>query len=143
MYKLKYAEQSSKLIELEDEKEIYKKKFESLNEKNKMKDEIIKSLIAERDSLKYSKDKVNAGKSKVNLTNHTIMNYSPEKSTIRTRNLGNELYTPDSGYHTERMPSSYLHTEGGSTHSANSTSGSRTPNGIVKILKNIFTSEKK
>ena len=51
-YKLLFAEKSSKLMDTEDNYGVLYKKVENLNEKCKVKDEIIKNLISERDSIR-------------------------------------------------------------------------------------------
>lgn len=52
IYKLKYAESSSNLMEAEDNRLILKKKNEDILEKLKIKDEIIKNLVSERDNIR-------------------------------------------------------------------------------------------
>lgn len=51
-YKLFYAEKSSKLMDVEDNYGALYKKMENLNEKCKVKDDIIKNLISDRDKLR-------------------------------------------------------------------------------------------
>jgi hypothetical protein len=52
IYKLKYAESSSSLMEAEDNRLILKKKNEDILEKLKVKDEIIKNIVNERDNIR-------------------------------------------------------------------------------------------
>jgi hypothetical protein len=59
MYKLKFAEQSSKLLGYEENYLLLKKKIDTLNETLKMKEEIIKNIISERDNLKYPQNNTN------------------------------------------------------------------------------------
>lgn len=51
-FKLKFAENSSKIMELEDQLSSIKRKLDLANDKHKTKDDIIKSLIQERDALR-------------------------------------------------------------------------------------------
>ena len=51
-YKLLYAEKSSKLMDTEDNYGVLYKKVENLNEKILVKDDIIKNLIYERDTIR-------------------------------------------------------------------------------------------
>jgi hypothetical protein len=167
VYKLKYAEQSSKIMELEDQKEMYKKRYESCSEKMKLKDDIIKSLIEERDSLKYSSNKnqkfgtvhkniINNGSStdRNYNTNQSIMNttksnyHSPERKFTRnfTKTKGNiylNTYTDLTNTHNEsNLNSNYMNTECVGNFNV-PVSGSKTPGRFVNIIKNIFISDKK
>jgi hypothetical protein len=149
MYKFKYAEQSSKIIELEDEREMFKKKYEASSEKMRIKEEIIKSLIQERDSLRVpslntkriNHHKIpNAPLSHRGSNNfHGQINRSPERSETQSNHpihLETEIISNDF-INTSNINSSHLHTE------YNAPSGSKTPGGFVKIFKNIFSSDKK
>jgi len=78
IYKLKYAESSSSLMEAEDNRLILKKKNEDHLEKLKVKDEIIKNLVSERDNIReayFSASMTNR--------NETFQNY---QSSIANKN---------------------------------------------------------
>jgi hypothetical protein len=135
-------------MELEDEKEFMKKKCENLSEKLKTRDEIIKHLIEERDSIKYSnncnpvKKNLKVKKSKTN--DNTISTpQSPERvADYKTQNNVNpvdNLYIQTETNNTN-CQTQYVHYIQTDTNQCN---GQKTPNGLVKILKNIFISDKK
>jgi hypothetical protein len=147
VYKLKYAENSSKIMELEDEKDSLKKKYENCVDTINTKDEIIKNLIKERDSIKYT-----------NTNTHNTNTHVPALDRINTsRNLkrGTTFNTESFYCHTDRdhtptynknningKKSSYIITDTdiGNTEAYKN---SKTPIGIVKMFKNIFNSDKK
>lgn len=148
MYKLKYAELSSKVMELEDEKEVLRKRNDDSVEKIKLKDEIIKNLISERDSLKYGRSSIKNTIS-IPALNTKAMTRSPETKN-RGLQFDERIYMQteveeangkciNQGY--------YLNTDRGGMSSNSAVSGSKTPGaggkGFVKILKNIFISDKK
>lgn len=156
LYKFKFAEQSSKIMEIEDEKESYKKKYENYFEKVKLKDEIIKNLISERDNLKYRKmGTLTAGSGGISLKssennikhseNAITNNKIPTPSTKKKNRFDQENnylntdidFTHDTGY--INSTDQYLHTDKG----PNSNSKNPSSKGFVKILKNIFIHDKK
>lgn len=141
MYKFKYAEQSSKILEIEDERDAFRKKFESLSDKIRIKEEIIKSLINERDSLRqhtsHTRPKafIRQNTEKVFKGNYASANHSPER-TERNR-TNKEIYMQ-----TDVQSNMDLKTDRNSQTTTNM-EGGKTPSGFAKIFKNIFSSEKK
>lgn len=80
IYKLKYAESSSSFMEAEDNRIILKKKNEDLIEKLKMKDEIIKNLVGERDNIRETY-------LNTSITNRTETFQNYQNSNLNTNNI--------------------------------------------------------
>jgi hypothetical protein len=170
---MKYAENSSKIMELEDEKESLKKKVENSMEFLKTKDEIIKNLISERDILRNSLGsssnsfKLKRMASEKIFTNH-FTNEEPTIVNTSSRNKINEsIYrcqTQESQIHktfSSKTPAENVSpirkmvknssNAGLSTaeslynkhYEVPSTLSNKTPKSFVKIIKNIFISDKK
>ncbi len=151
MYKFKYAEQSSKIIELEDDRDLFKKKYETCADKMRIKEEIIKSLIHERDSLRAPNQvrsrnvhhKIPTGQLSQRGTNicqtqtHSNILRSPER---RPNNLDTESVISGEMVNTTMIYTNKLQTDCNTTMTP---SGSKTPGGFAKIFKNIFSSDKK
>ena len=92
IYKLKYAESSSSLMESEDNRLILKKKNEDLVEKLKIKDEIIKNLVSERDNIR----EVHFSTS---ITNRTGILQNYQSSNLNTNNISmTQRNSSDSNY---------------------------------------------
>jgi hypothetical protein len=157
MYKLKYAEQSSKVIELEDDRENLQKKNETLSEKVKVKDDIIKSLINERDSIKYRQS---SGCNTIKLNGY--MTERANESMIKTQQQWSACNSPERKDHKldrseisdNKMTVSakkaknnlIINTEQNERVNVNMgihPGTSKNSSGFVKILKNIFISDKK
>ncbi len=142
MYKFKYAEQSSKILEIEDERDAFRKKFETLSDKIRIKEEIIKSLINERDSLRqptsHTRPKafIRQNTEKVFKGSYASANHSPERTERNRTNkeiyMQTDVLSNNGELKTDRNISTTTNMEGG-----------KTPSGFAKIFKNIFSSEKK
>lgn len=143
-YKLKYAENSSKIFELDDEKENLKKKMADLNEKLTNREEIIKNLINERDSLKYSNFNLARKSIKTDRGNLDYGKYTTS-STPQSPERNYMLKKSNSKANIENL---YIQTEFNNPYNYLNTDVSpsprnKTPNSFVKILKNIFVSDNK
>jgi len=86
IYKLKYAESSSSLMESDDTKSILKKKNEDLMEKIKYKDEIIKSLVNERDSIREAYFNCSVTNRNETLQNQQSSNFNINSNFMTYRN---------------------------------------------------------
>lgn len=153
VYKLKYAENSSKIMELEDEKDMLKKRSDNFNEKVKAKDEIIKNLIQERDNVKsFYRGKRDRDNSNKNIHDYPSILFTERCQTDVLRD-SMSMSTPHSPErkgtysHKKNSKNIYLATEAISNdhdiYQIPTVSGSKTPSGFAKLIKNIFNSDKR
>lgn len=145
-YKLKYAENSSKILELEDEKDNLNKKIDGLNDRMKNKEDIIKNLINERDSLKYHNinlTKKNSNSERLNIDSHRLKSMKSIYSTVHSPERDNPNITFKHSK-TKTENNMYISTDASSNIHIDHPNNAKTPkSGFVKIIKNIFTSDKK
>jgi len=93
IYKLKYAETSSSLIEAEDNREILKQKNKDLMENLKMKDKIIKNLLGERDEIREAYFSLSSTNRNENFLNYQSSNLNTNNICISQRNSSEASYT--------------------------------------------------
>lgn len=93
IYKLKYAECSSSLMDSDDQRTLLKKKNEDLIEKIKVKDEIIKNLVSERDEIRTAYYNCSLTNRSETIQNFQSSYLNTNNASMTQRNLNTNEYS--------------------------------------------------